>query len=275
MIVAHFMKKTLVHYSFRKPLGKEMFLVPIDKIYAKYKHRCGFGTSVHCYFSRIFNEDYKLVNRPRIFCDLMLIGPTDGEYGDPTGVYVDMTDLAQRLSIPDGYILELLAMAFVAGQQVITIFPFETKVDAFSGISNEIEKERELLEKVSDVFEASSFLRSLGLQDIATELSDGHARFEQGDYDGAIKAYRKVVEGFKNFFQQKVAGEADQTKTYRNLIDQSPNRTDKVVGFLAGAYSLLSNFGEHIGTHAFDDEGVFARKLVEIISEYLSKKLRK
>jgi len=37
----------------------------------------------------------------------------------------------------------------------------------------------------------------------------------------------------------------------------------------------LSNFGEHIGTNAFDEEGVFANKLVEDLTDYLIKKLGK
>ena len=187
---------------------------------------------------------------------------------------MDLGNLANKLSIPDGYIAEILALAFVKGKEEIGIFPFETRIDAVSEIHERVEKELETLKRISEVFEASGFLKEIGLEDIAEELSNGHAKFEIGDYDGSIKAYRKVVEGFRNFLREKTE-EGKEEKTFKRLIDSSTNRTENLVGFLSKTYSLLSNFGEHYGTHAFDEEGIFARKLVESISEYLAKKLRK
>lgn len=61
---------------------------------------------------------------------------------------------------------------------------------------------------------------------------------------------------------------------FRILIDRSKSRTEELIRFLNTTYSLLSNFGEHYGTHAYDEEGVFAHKLVESITEYLMKKLQ-
>jgi len=276
IVVAHLMKRLEVYSNFGVYVGSELFLLPIAKIARQYEHRCIKGTAIRCYVSRIFNEKLSLVSRPRIFSTLNLVYAQSGDRkGYADGVYLDLTNLADKLSIPDGYIVEILAMAFVNGKGEISIFPFETRIDAVSEIHEHVEKELEALKKISDIFEASSFLKNIGLKDIAKEMSDGHARFEQGDYDGSIKAYRKIVEGFRNFLREKTEEEGKEEKTFKRLIDSSANRTENIVGFLSKTYSLLSNFGEHYGTHAFDEEGIFARKLVESISEYLAKKLRK
>lgn len=275
IVVAQTMKRLKVYTNFGVIVRQEFFLLPIDKIVSRYKHRCIRGSAIRCYFSRIFNEKFTLVSRPRIFCTLNLVyAESRGVRGHVEGVYLDLTNLANKLSIPDSYIVEVLALAFVGGEEEISIFPFETRIDDVSEIHEQVEKELKALKKISDVFEASSFLKNVGLEDIAEELSNGHARFEQGDYDGCIKAYRKAVEGFRNFLREKTEEERKE-KTFKRLIDGSANRTENIVSFLSKTYSLLSNFGEHYGTHAFDEEGTLARKLVESISEYLAKKLRK
>ena len=275
IVVAQPMKRLYVYSDFGGYVGRRKFLLRIDKIVSQYEHRCVEGTAIRCYISRIFNEKFNLVSRPRIFCSLNFVYAETGGVKDAAeGVYLGITDLANKLSIPDGYIVEILAMAFVRGKEEISIFPFETRIDAVKEIHQQVEGELKALKEISNVFEASSFLKNVGLDDIAKELSDGHARFEQGDYDGSIKAYRKVVEGFRNFLREKTEEEKEE-KIFKRLIDGSANRTENIVGFLSKTYSLLSNFGEHYGTKAFDEEGIFARKLVESISEYLAKKLRK
>lgn len=274
IVVAQPMQRLWVYANFGHYIGDDRVLLRIGKIVNRYAHRCSRGTAIHCYVSRIFNEKFEVVSRPRDFCKLDLVDASDGSKDSAQGVYLDLTNLADNLSIPDGYIVEILAMSFVYEKKEIGIFPFETRIDTFKEIQEQVEEELDTLRNISDVFEASSFLKNIGLENVSEELSNGYARFELGDYDGSIKAYRKAIEGFRNFLQKKTSKEGEQ-KVYKTLIDQSASRTENIVSFLSKAYSLLSNFGEHYGTHAFDEEGVFARKLVESIAEYLSKKLRK
>lgn len=271
IVIAQPMKRVHVIYNFGEYVRKSLFLVPIKEIVSRYEHRCVKNTIGRCYISRIFNEKLRLVSRPRCFRVLDIINSTMGEN---QGFFLDLTELANELSIPDGYILEILALAFImeTGDEEVSIFPFETRIDATEEILPQVEQELKALGEISNVFEATNFLKNIGLGEIANEMSDGHVRFEQGDYDGSIKAYRKVIEGFRNFLREKTVEEG--TQTYKRLIDQSMNRTENIVTFLSKTYSLLSNFGEHYGTHAFDEEGIFARKLVESISEYLAKKLK-
>ncbi|MCJ7633277.1 hypothetical protein MUP77_12910, partial [Candidatus Bathyarchaeota archaeon] len=181
--------------------------------------------------------------------------------------------LAYKLSMPDGYLVEALVVALINQQgEEKVMFPYEIRIDAFEGIKGKVEERVDVLRQIGNASESYSFLAELGLKDIAEELSQGYARFESGDYDGAIKAYRKVVEGFRNHFQKKE--EPEGKKSYRRLLDGSESRTEKMIEFLSKTYSLLSNFGEHYGTHAFDEEGVFTRKMVENLTEYLTKKLK-
>ena len=275
LVIAKPVKRLYIYTNFGRYIGEKRFLLMIDKIINRYEHRFVDGTVIRCYISRIFNEQFHIVNKPHIFCRLFLAKATSGGAKDSAqGFYLDLTDQANQLSIPDGYIMEILAIAFISRDQETSIFPFETRIDSIDEIRKQVEEELKTLAEIGHVFEASSFLTNIGLKDIAEELSDGYVKFSQGDYDGSIKAYRKVVEGFRNFLREKTE-EGKEEKPFKRLIDGSASRTENIVGFLSKTFSLLSNFGEHYGTHAFDEEGIFARKLVESISEYLEKKLRK
>jgi hypothetical protein len=186
---------------------------------------------------------------------------------------LDLDNLANELSIPDGYFVELLLISFINRSGERVIFPNETRIHAIMELEATIKERMEALRKIGSISQSHSFLADLGLKDIADDLSQGCSRFEIGDYDGAIKSYRKVVEGFRNYFAEKE--EKEGKKVFERLVDNSETRTEKIVDFLNKTYSLLSNFGEHYGTHAFEEEGVFANKIVEDLTEYLTKKLRK
>ena len=176
------------------------------------------------------------------------------------------------MSIPDGYYIEVLLTSIYNqkyGEKII--FPRELKVAGYDSLLDKVNEKIEVLRKIGNLFESQSFFTEIGLSEIAQDLSKGYSRFEIGDYDGAIKAYRKVVEGLRNCLKEK---EIKKDKTiFKRLIDNSQKRTEELVRFLNTTYSLLSNFGEHYGTHAFDEEGIFAHKLIESLTEYLMKKL--
>lgn len=269
IVIAQPVRREHIVKSFDSIVGKYYFLVPITSAISAYIHWCTQKNGISSYVSRIFNEKFELVSRPKVYRNfdfVRVIREGDYEFS------LDLSDLAEKLSIPSGYYIEILAMAFT-GQKEKVIFPFEIKVDSVPGLKGRVESELETLSKISTIFEASNVFKEIGLKDIAKELSDGHTKFETGDYDGVIKAYRKVVEGFRNYFKKEV--KESGAAASKRLIDDSASRTENLVDFLSKTYSLLSNFGEHYGTKAFDEEAIFTRKLVESISEYISKKLRK
>ena len=73
VVVAQPVKRLGVNYNFGAYIVEDFFLLPIDKIIKRYEHRFKRGTTIRCYVSRIFNEKFKLVSRPRIFCTLNLV----------------------------------------------------------------------------------------------------------------------------------------------------------------------------------------------------------
>jgi len=240
---------------------------------------CVEGTKVKAFVSRIFNQEFKVVNEPRLFSILDLVcakkslSESYKDYQQADGYYLEMGKLVNDLSIPEGYYVEILLISLVNDRsEGKTIFPFETRVHAVKELDARVNERLEALGKIGAISQSHTFLSSLGLEDISEELSQGYSRFEIGDYDGAIKSYRKVIEGFRNHLEQKETNEGK--RVYKKLIDNSESRTEKLVDFLNKSYSLLSNFGEHYGTHAFDEEGVFSHKLVESLTEYLTKKLK-
>lgn len=267
-----------VEYNFsslyRGAIGKSLFLVRVEEIAEKYEHFCIEGTTLNGYLSRIFNDELQTVMEPRVFISLNLMKAIWYEKGtkEQSGFYLDFDDLAKKLSIPDGYYIEVLLTSIYNqkyGEKII--FPHELKVAGYDALIDRVNEKIEVLRKIGNLFESQSFFTEIGLSEIAQDLSKGYSRFEMGDYDGAIKAYRKVVEGLRNCLKEK---ETKKDKTiFKRLIDNSQKRTEELVRFLNTTYSLLSNFGEHYGTHAFDEEGIFAHKLIESLTEYLMKKL--
>jgi hypothetical protein len=270
IVTAQRMWREYIRFSFDRPVSENYFLIPVTSAIITYSHWCTQKNKVSSYVSRIFNEKFEPVSRPKVYRNFNLVRVKTEKEGYKYSL--DLSDLVEKLSIPNGYYIEILVMAFT-GQKEKVIYPFEVKVDSVPELKQQVESELETLSKISTIFEASSVFKEIGLKDIAKELSDGYTKFETGDYDGVIKAYRKVVEGFRNYFKKEV--KEPGTGASKRLIDSSASRTENLVDFLSKTYSLLSNFGEHYGTKAFDEEAIFTRKLVESISEYISKKLRK
>jgi len=279
IVVAQQVRRLYIFRTQVVGVGVYRFLVDSSELGEKYSHMCVEGTKVKAFVSRIFNQEFKVVNEPRLFSILDLVcakkslSESYKDYQQADGYYLEMGKLVNDLSIPEGYYVEILLISLVNDRsEGKTIFPFETRVHAVKELDARVNERLEALGKIGAISQSHTFLSSLGLEDISEELSQGYSRFEIGDYDGAIKSYRKVIEGFRNHLEQKETNEGK--RVYKKLIDNSESRTEKLVDFLNKSYSLLSNFGEHYGTHAFDEEGVFSHKLVESLTEYLTKKLK-
>lgn len=273
VVVGQKIQRIKVNYNYGEYTFKSLFLVDIEGLSKKYQHFLAEGTKFNIYLSRIFNESYEEVDAPRQFaqvecCYIEEERRTKGKF------YINMDKIAKRLSIANDYYLEILISSLANphyGEKII--FPNETKVDTLEEIKGKISENIETLRKVGFVSQSLSFLTALGLKDIANELNNGNVSFDKGDYDGAIKSYRKVIEGFRNYLKQKQ--DVEGKSVYEHLIDDSQNRTEAVVEYLNKTYNLLSNFGEHIGTHAFDEEGILTNRIVEDITQYLTKKLQR
>lgn len=120
------------------------------------------------------------------------------------------------------------------------------------------QEENTSIRKVSEFFETIGFLHQIGKSEIAEDLTQGLFRFEKGDSEGAIKFFRKVVEAFRQQIQKE------------RPVEGSKNRTQAVQDLLSKVYGLLSNFGEHYGTHGAFQDALLSRDLA--ISKFLAER---
>jgi hypothetical protein len=116
------------------------------------------------------------------------------------------------------------------------------------------------LRKISGSFETIGLLHQSGNNEITEDLTQGLLRFEKGDWEGAIKFFRKVVEAFRHIVQKE------------QPIEGSKNRAQAIQDFLSKSFGLLSNFGEHYGTHGAFQDAALARDLAIAISKFLTER---
>ena len=86
-------------------------------------------------------------------------------------------------------------------------------------------------------------------------------RFDDKDYEGSVKFFRKACEGLKIYLEKA------------QRVDGLEKRADELKRFSKSAYSLISNFGEHYKTSGGPEEAILARNLVLSLSRYLAEKL--
>lgn len=237
----------------------ENLRVRIDELAKKYSHACIEGHEIDVYINRIFNEEKKVVSKPERSISLKIVK-------DIIYKFLDFSIIAPELGIPTGYFVEVLATNFVTARIPdmsplrVPIFPNEIKIDADSQIKELIEDEIKTLEKVGKTLETVGLLSDHNLPELADHLRDGITRLEKFDYEGSVMSFRKVIEGFRNLMKDKI-------------VDGSENRSKEIRSFLSKAFSLLSNFGEHVGTRGLMDEAIFARELAVSVSGYMLKKI--
>ena len=278
VIIGKQTKETFIDYNHNVNNAWKIskFIVDINDIAKKYRYLITISTKLQIYLSRVFNEEARVVYEPRKFATADVLLPAKYDSGKFTeqGYFIDVHDLATELSIADGYFMEILAISWINtkhGQKIV--FPYETRIDADKALEQKINERFESLKKIGNIQQSQSILSQSGLQQVVQELSAGYSDYEKGDTDGTNKHYRKVIEGYKNFLVQKE--NVDGKNEYKLLIDNSTDRTEKLVDLLKKTFGLFSNFGEHIGTSVSDDERILANGLVEDLTEYLTKKLEK
>lgn len=277
-VVAQQLKSLFVYKNFDSLLQRPRLLLDANEALAKYAHMCTEAMAVFVYLTRVFDEKYEVLIEPRLSGGLELIKASPSGLGDiggreqANGLYLAMDLVSKGLELLAGQYVELVVVSLLSKSlEERVIFPYETRIFASEEIRENVQKNIEALSKYSRIFQSLRFLDKLGLKEIATTLSKGYSWFELGDYSNAIKSYREVIEGFRNYLRPKT--EKEGQKVLQPLIDDSESRTEKISDLLSKTHSLLSNFEEHHGTHALEEEGVFAHKLVEDITDYMTKKL--
>lgn len=129
-------------------------------------------------------------------------------------------------------------------------------------LKEQIQKEMETLSKIGEAFETVGSLYQCGLDEVASDLTEGLLRMEKNDPEGALKFFRKVVEALRTYVKKP------------EVIIISANRKDLVKRFLSSTFSLLSNFGEHAGTQGWIDEATLAKEVTITTIRYILSTLK-
>jgi len=172
VVIADQIIRKYVEYNFKcsypnNYINSYLFLVGIEEIAKKYEHFCIEGTTVNGYLSRIFNEKLQAVMEPRLFVSLKLMKAIwPGTRGaQESGFYLDFDDLAKKLSIANGYYVEVLLTSMrnrQYGEKII--FPHELRVAGYSGLVDKVNERIDVLRKVGSISESQSFLAEIGFQ---------------------------------------------------------------------------------------------------------------
>ncbi|MEM0237889.1 MAG: hypothetical protein QXP97_07585 [Desulfurococcus sp.] len=124
-------------------------------------------------------------------------------------------------------------------------------------LSRAVDIEKASLERIGRDVEVVGLLHDVGLGHIAADLVEALARFHRADYEGAIKFFRKVVEGLKNYVDSN------------RLEGMGEKRQEALLDYLKKAYHLLSNFGEHSGTYGLMPEAVLSKDIAVSSCKYI------
>jgi len=224
--------------------------------------------SVRAYINRVFNTEGEVVKEYRQLTLLKLVR---------IGVlypYIDFTWYHLKDGLPVGRFIELLLISFrikvrEEGQESeieTPIFPGEFRSELSdevpSGVKILIKREKKALKSIGNDVETVGLLFDVGLGHVAVDLVEGLTRYYMSDFEGAVKFFRKAVEGLRNY----VKGVA--------VEGMGENRRELLEGFLSKAYQLVSNFGEHSGTYGFMPEATFSKDIAVACSRYIASYLR-
>ena len=186
-----------------------------------------------------------------------------------SNIYVlDLTEMHLDYGIPIGYFLEVLLISLIVKSESkrygVVVYPDEFRYSMPPNIpqkvSNLVMGYAHVLRELGGMYEVVDLLSTVGLQEISADLWEGLVRFYDGDYEGSIKFFRKVVEGLRNIVKETDAIEG--------------SRKDHLYEYLSKAYSLMSGFGEHAGTRGSLPEARLSRDIALSTSRYLAEYLK-
>jgi len=220
----------------------------------------GVEVRVRVYIDRFYNEDGDVVKEYRRLYTIPVMKHMLSYYADLT--YFHIAD-----GIPAGYIASALFITFVVesekGIAEIPVFPNEFQVVKDPSpllpnkVSTTLKAEIHALRQIGRDVEVVGLLYEAGLGDIASDLVEALKRFYMSDYEGAIKFFRKVVEGLRKYVQSN------------RLEGMGDNRRELLRDYLSKAYHLISNFGEHSGTYGFMPEAVLSKDIAVSSCRYV------
>lgn len=244
--------------------------VNIDYLHTYYPKDITYDAKLFFIISRVFNDRFKQIEID--FETPFQRSITEKSVGSYSSNYfLQIEDILESYHIAQGYNIEIIVQYVSSKNRIKTVFPGETRYfihPQIEGLINKLESKKVISplpeNVVRDIIafmephEVATKLSSLNYETISDDLIQSIRRFESGDNDGSIKFSRKVVEGIRNL---------DIT----DIVPES-NRQDKLKSYLNASFNLLSNFGEHTGTSASQDEALLSKDIALGLSQYLVSK---
>ena len=217
----------------------------------------GGNVKVRVYVVRAYNKEGEVIKEFRTMFSLTIIKKFN--------YYLDFTNIHLMEGIPIGCCMEILLINFVLefekGSYEIPIFPneFRRSISYYAPekAKNIVRTELNALRRIGEDLEVIGLLYRVGLHDIAGDITEALKRFYMSDFEGSIKFFRKVIEGLRNTLQSG------------NVVIVNDRRTEFLRQYMSKAYQLISNFGEHAGTHGFMPEAILSKEIALSATRYL------
>jgi len=220
----------------------------------------GYSNKSHVkvFIDRVYSDQWISVKEYKAIytCNLR------SEYENNAYIFVIDIDHLKSDGLPQGYSLLLTLFSVTTPKgETFPVFPNEFRifVDEDLKVPQHVMVEIESLSRLQEGLDVVVYLHDVGFQRIAVDLMEGLRRFNAGDYEGAIKFFRKVVEGWRNLLQQQDFS-----------IPVGEKRREALRDYASKAFHLLSNFGEHAGTHGSYKEALLSKNMAMELSRYLA-----
>jgi len=244
----------------------ERILVDFTNPQLRYHHINESEIRVKCFVYRVFSKNGKLVEEPRSI-EVFNLYESHNEILARDEWKLDLTQFATSKGFPSEEVIEFIAFnLIVKGEKEsfeIPLFPGETEMYVDLSLPGKVRQYLEIDNSaLSGIINDYGFVILLieeKFSEIASDMLEGLSRIHREDPDGAIKFFRKVIEGWKKFL-----GSVPKNENNRN-------RVEKLKRFSAISYDLVSNFGEHTSTIGGNKEAKFAKLMAAGLSEYLLK----
>jgi hypothetical protein len=236
---------------------QDLSTINIDYLQRYYPNDVKEHSKLFFIISRVFNDELKEIN---ISFDVPFEREVILERSSYSKAYfLKIEDIVDQYHIAKDYFIEVIIRYVNSNGKIKMIFPGEIRFDGNEKIPDLFPNGVEIRIDQLEPHETATKLASLNHPNISADLIQSIKRYRSGDFEGSIKFSRKVVEGIR---QLKI----------EDIINES-NRQDKFKSYLSCSFNLLSNFGEHTGTSASEEEALLAKDIAFGLSTYLVSKI--
>lgn len=242
------------------PLGRH--LIDGDSLYKDYPQLAEGSGAVLATLRQVWDREARRVtlqpNRLVLFPYIRL--PLGGFGGHSYAL--DVTGVTAQLGVPIGSFVELVVSNVKRSEDLVPAFPGEIRTSVDYQFIDRVKKEVAAIERYAEAYETIGLLYQRGWTQPASDVQEALVRLDQGDFEGSILAFRRVIETVRATL-----------KKGPGKIRDSDGKTEATAELLNKAFHLLSASGLHSGTVGLREEAVFAREVTIAASRYVASTL--